>query len=242
MEMIKKKPCVGRQKIAISKIPKKNHLQVTFSKRRAGVFKKASELSTLCGVDIALIVFSPANKPFSFGHPNVDSIIDRFLTQNPNPNPNQAPSGSGTHRLIEAHRNANIRELNLQLTQVLHQLEVEKKHGEVLSEIRKASQSQCWWEAPVNELGLHELEQLKMAMEELKKNVETQANKILIESKNNPSGPSPFFGVNYQTINPQHESKLHLDQIPASSNNVHPNYNFYNLAYGHCHDHHQQLL
>ncbi|GAY45136.1 hypothetical protein CUMW_087170, partial [Citrus unshiu] len=160
MEM--KKPCAGRQKIAISKIPKKNNLQVTFSKRRAGVFKKA--------------IFSPANKAFSFGHPNVDSILDLYLARNPNP-----PSESSTDRLIEAHRNANIRELNMQLTQ---------KHGEVLSEIRKASCRQCWWEAPINELGLHELEQLKTAMEELKKNVEQQANKILIDSKNNPS---PFF-------------------------------------------------
>ncbi|KAL9415377.1 hypothetical protein AB3S75_043631 [Citrus x aurantiifolia] len=227
MEM--KKPCAGRQKIAISKIPKKNHLQVTFSKRRTGVFKKASELSTLCGIDIAIIVFSPANKAFSFGHPNVDSIIDRYLARNSNP-----PSESGTNRLIEAHRNANIRELNMQLTQVLHQLEVEKKHGEVMSEIRRASRSQCWWEAPINELGLHELEQLKTAMEELKKNVEQQANKILIDSKNNPS---PSFGVNNQNINPHHhQSKLPLG-IPASSNDALPN--FYSSGFGHYHDHQQ---
>lgn len=223
-----KKPCAGRQKIAISKIPKKNNLQVTFSKRRAGVFKKASELSTLCGVDIALIVFSPANKAFSFGHPNVDSILDLYLARNPNP-----PSESSTDRLIEAHRNANIRELNMQLTQVLHQLEVEKKHGEVLSEIRKASRRQCWWEAPINELGLHELEQLKTAMEELKKNVEQQANKILIDSKNNPS---PFFGVNNQNINPHHhQSKLPLGIPP--SNDALPN--FYSSGFGHYHDHQQ---
>ncbi|KAF5746121.1 putative Triacylglycerol lipase 2 precursor [Tripterygium wilfordii] len=99
--MVMKKQSLGRQKIAIAKIPKKNHLQVTFSKRRAGLFKKASELCTLCGVEIAIIVFSPANKAFSFGHPEVESIMDRFLSRNPTPD-------SGTHQLLEAYRNANM--------------------------------------------------------------------------------------------------------------------------------------
>lgn len=90
---------------------KESNLQVTFSKRRSGLFKKASELSTLCGAEIAIIVFSPGNKVFSFGHPGVEAVIDRYITRNPPPN-------SGTMHLIEAHRNATVRELNMQLTQV----------------------------------------------------------------------------------------------------------------------------
>lgn len=44
----------GRQKIDMVKIENKTNLQVTFSKRRAGLFKKASELiSTLCGAESA---------------------------------------------------------------------------------------------------------------------------------------------------------------------------------------------
>ncbi|KAL7206305.1 hypothetical protein ACSBR2_019089 [Camellia fascicularis] len=132
-----KKPSMGRQKIKIAKIEIKNHLQVTFSKRRSGLFKKASELCTLCGIEIAIIVFSPAGKVFSFGHPNVDSIVDQFLTRNPPPN-------TTTRHLIEAQRNASVRELNLQLTQVLNELEVEKRHGETLDHTRKASQRQYW--------------------------------------------------------------------------------------------------
>ena len=131
-----KKPRKGRQKIEITKIPKKNHLQVTFSKRRSGLFKKASELCTLCGANVAIIVFSPTGKVFSFGHSNVETIVDRFLTYNPLLVPNDL-------HLIEAHRNATIRELNLQLTQVLNQLEAEKKRGEILSQMRRASQNQC---------------------------------------------------------------------------------------------------
>lgn len=68
----------GRQKIPIEKIANKNSLQVTFSKRRAGLFKKASELSALCGAQVAVIVESPGGKLFSFGNPSVDSVIYRF--------------------------------------------------------------------------------------------------------------------------------------------------------------------
>ena len=180
-----KKPCKGRQKIEITKIPKKNHLQVTFSKRRFGLFKKASELCTLCGANVAIIVFSPAGKVFSFGHSNVETIVDRFLTYNP-------LLVSNDLHLIEAHRNATIRELNLQLTQVLNQLAAEKKIGEILSQMRRASQNQCWWEAPINELSLPELEQLKVSMEELKKRVVRQGDKLLMEAAN----PSPFYMIN----------------------------------------------
>ncbi|KAK4836654.1 hypothetical protein QYF36_025808 [Acer negundo] len=204
MEKMIKKPCMGRQKISLVKISKKNHLQVTFSKRRTGLFKKASELATLCGVEIGIIVFSPANKPFSFAHPDVESIIDRFLSRNPQPD-------SGVNRFIEAHRNANIHELNMELTQVLNQLEVERKRGESLDKIRKARcKKQCWWESPIAELGSCELEQLRMALEELKKKVAEQANKILVESTNT----SPFYKVNAY----ENETKPNDQSSVAASN------------------------
>ncbi|KAH7575450.1 hypothetical protein ACOSP7_004928 [Xanthoceras sorbifolium] len=172
----------GRQKVEMVKMPNESNLQVTFSKRRSGLFKKASELCTLCGAEVAIVVFSPGKKVFSFGHPCVESVIDRFLTRNP-------PQTSGTMQLIEAHRNASVRELNMQLTQVLNQLEVEKKRGEELTQIRKASQRQCWWEAPVDELSQPQLEQLKLSLEELKKNVGKQAEKLMVQS----AAPTQFF-------------------------------------------------
>ncbi|XP_031284271.1 agamous-like MADS-box protein AGL62 [Pistacia vera] len=174
----------GRQKVEMVKMPNESNLQVTFSKRRSGLFKKASELCTLCGAEVALVVFSPGKKVFSFGHPCVDSVIDHYLTRAP-------PQISGTMQLIEAHRNASVRELNMQLTQVLGELEAEKKRGEELIQMRKASQAQCWWENLIEELSLPQLEQLKAALEELKKNVAKQAEKIMIQN----SGPPQFLGA-----------------------------------------------
>ncbi|XVF04737.1 hypothetical protein REPUB_Repub05bG0110800 [Reevesia pubescens] len=176
--MVQKNPIQGRQKIEMKKIAKKNNLQVTFSKRRAGLFKKASELCTLCGVDVVIIVFSPARKVFSFGHPQVESTIDRFLSRNP------SPHNSNTHKLVEAHRNANIHELTAQLAQLLDMLEVEKRKAEALEGTREAGRKQCWWQAPIDEHGLNELQELRIVFEELKRNVTKQANQVLVESSN----------------------------------------------------------
>ncbi|KAK4563852.1 hypothetical protein RGQ29_006091 [Quercus rubra] len=55
-----------RKKIQIKKIDNTTARQVTFSKRRRGLFKKAFELSTLCDADIALIVFSATGKLFEY--------------------------------------------------------------------------------------------------------------------------------------------------------------------------------
>ncbi|KAF7811113.1 agamous-like MADS-box protein AGL62 [Senna tora] len=184
---MKRKSSSGRQKIPIEKIPKKSHLQVTFSKRRSGLFKKASELCTLCGVKIAIIVFSPADKAFSFGHPEVESIIDRYLNRNPMPE-------SGAHHLVEAHQNANVRDLNMQLTQILSQLEIERKRGEELEHVRKARQRQFWWENPIEELGFNELQQLRVSMEELKKNVGKMSSKMMMEHSS-LSNNSPIIGT-----------------------------------------------
>ncbi|XP_030936113.1 MADS-box transcription factor 23-like [Quercus lobata] len=84
----------GKQKIEMKKIDKEVSL-VTFSKRRFGINKKASELVTLCGAEVGVVVFSPAGKPFSFGHPSVESVANRFLKRNPP----QAQEDSSTHTL-----------------------------------------------------------------------------------------------------------------------------------------------
>lgn len=57
---------MGRGKIAIRRIENRTTRQVTFSKRRAGLFKKTHELSVLCDAQIALIVFSSNGKLFEY--------------------------------------------------------------------------------------------------------------------------------------------------------------------------------
>ncbi len=60
---------MGRGKIEIKKIENPTSRQVTFSKRRGGLLKKAHELAVLCDAEVALIVFSSTGKLFEFASP-----------------------------------------------------------------------------------------------------------------------------------------------------------------------------
>nr|GMD61747.1 agamous-like MADS-box protein AGL62 [Ipomoea batatas] len=68
----------GKRKIEIKRIEQKSSRLVTFSKRRAGIFKKASELSMLCGAEVAVLVRSPAGRVFGFGYPSIEAVIQRY--------------------------------------------------------------------------------------------------------------------------------------------------------------------
>ncbi|XP_010936438.1 agamous-like MADS-box protein MADS2 [Elaeis guineensis] len=49
---------MGRGRVELKRIENKINRQVTFSKRRNGLVKKANELSVLCDAEVALIIFS----------------------------------------------------------------------------------------------------------------------------------------------------------------------------------------
>lgn len=59
---------MAREKREIRRIENVAARQVTFSKRRRGLFKKAEELAVLCDADVALIVFSATGKLSQFAN------------------------------------------------------------------------------------------------------------------------------------------------------------------------------
>ncbi|KAF5725423.1 MADS-box transcription factor FBP29 [Tripterygium wilfordii] len=67
---------MGRGRVHLRRIENKINRQVTFCKRRAGLLKKAHEISVLCDADVALIVFSNKGKLFEFSS---DSSMDKIL-------------------------------------------------------------------------------------------------------------------------------------------------------------------
>ncbi|KAJ7560251.1 hypothetical protein O6H91_04G120100 [Diphasiastrum complanatum] len=72
---------MGRVKLEIKKIENPTNRQVTYSKRRNGLIKKAYELSVLCDIDIALIMFSPSGKLSQYATNNrIEDIIYRFAS------------------------------------------------------------------------------------------------------------------------------------------------------------------
>ncbi|QCE15953.1 MADS-box protein SVP-like isoform X2 [Vigna unguiculata] len=72
-----------RAKIKIKKIDNITARQVTFSKRRRGLFKKAEELSVLCDADVGLIVFSSTGKLFDYSSSSMNGIITKYNSHSP---------------------------------------------------------------------------------------------------------------------------------------------------------------
>ncbi|TYI54712.1 hypothetical protein E1A91_D11G094400v1 [Gossypium mustelinum] len=68
-----------RGKTQMKRIENPTSRQVTFSKRRNGLLKKAFELSVLCDVEVALIIFSPRGKPYEFASSSMQETIERYL-------------------------------------------------------------------------------------------------------------------------------------------------------------------
>ncbi|KAL1534478.1 MADS-box transcription factor 51-like [Salvia divinorum] len=156
----------GRQKITMAKIENDTNLQVTFSKRRAGVFKKASELSTLCGAESAILVFSPGNKPHSFGHPNVETVANRFLQANGG----VAPPGGGNaaDRLIMAHSEAAMYQRNQELVSTEAHLEREKQRRRELDGLVPPLQ--------MDDLNYEQLEQLRNSVMMFQSEIKAKIN------------------------------------------------------------------
>ncbi|KAK8464845.1 hypothetical protein PHAVU_010G088050 [Phaseolus vulgaris] len=67
-----------RGKTQMKRIENATSRQVTFSKRRNGLLKKAFELSVLCDAEVALIIFSPRGKLYEFASSSVQETIERY--------------------------------------------------------------------------------------------------------------------------------------------------------------------
>src|SRR3989338_2675067 len=67
----------GRRRIPIQFITDRNRRQVTFSKRKAGIMKKAFELSVLTGTEVLLLITSETGHVYTFASPKFCSLIKR---------------------------------------------------------------------------------------------------------------------------------------------------------------------
>ncbi|KAG0743250.1 hypothetical protein G6F57_000331 [Rhizopus arrhizus] len=93
---------VGRKKIKIEYIQDKSRRHITFSKRKAGIMKKAYELSTLTGTQVLLLVVSETGLVYTFTTPKLQPVVTKPEGKNliqsclnaPDPPPEQIISTS----------------------------------------------------------------------------------------------------------------------------------------------------
>ncbi|CAL5060035.1 unnamed protein product [Urochloa decumbens] len=71
---------MGRGKIEIKRIENATNRQVTFSKRRGGLLKKANELSVLCDARVGVVIFSSTGKMFEYCTPtsSLKELIEQY--------------------------------------------------------------------------------------------------------------------------------------------------------------------
>ncbi|CAL5438362.1 unnamed protein product [Camellia sinensis] len=74
----------ARGKIVITRIDNSTSRQVTFSKRRNGLLKKAKELSILCDAEVGVIVISSTGRLYEFASPSMRSIFERYNNEQEN--------------------------------------------------------------------------------------------------------------------------------------------------------------
>ncbi|XP_061341224.1 MADS-box transcription factor 23-like [Gastrolobium bilobum] len=122
----------GKQKRDIKKIENGKDLFVTFTKRKSGLQKKATEITTLCGANVDILMFSPTGKSFCYGDPSFESMTRSRSNE-------ELSSERGIyHNLVEDHQNVDIGQLNLKSDALQDQTYVAKAREKELKGILRS--------------------------------------------------------------------------------------------------------
>ncbi|XP_057452900.1 MADS-box transcription factor 47-like [Lotus japonicus] len=193
-----KKPNEKKSK-AVKKVEEEeNHRNVTFSKRKAGLFNKLTELSILCQAETALIIASPNDKLYACGYPSADAVIRRFLTRGP-------PAAAGGNMNDEE----RLETLRAMYDAVQEQLKEEKKKLHEIMEEQKRNPGvfPSWWETPMDEMDLDGLEIFKKSLENLRLNLVMRYNtatpqplSVVFTPPPSPQPPVTNFSINWQQV------------------------------------------
>ncbi|XP_023755909.1 truncated transcription factor CAULIFLOWER A [Lactuca sativa] len=149
---------MGRGKVQLRRIENKINRQVTFSKRRGGLLKKAHEISVLCDAEVALIVFSNKGKLFEFSTDScMESILERYERY------------SYTERQLVA-ADAAPRSWTLEYNKLKSRAELlQRNHRHYMGE-------------DIESLSLKEIQNLEQQLDTGLKNIRTRKNQLLHES------------------------------------------------------------
>ncbi|EYU23358.1 hypothetical protein MIMGU_mgv1a017998mg, partial [Erythranthe guttata] len=134
---------MAREKMKIKKIANGAARQVTLTKRRKGLFKKAEELSILCDAEIGLLIISSSSITpihfFTYATTSMKDIIERYKLHSKNLDELEQPS-----ELQQLVRDSNFSEINKEVAERSHQLRrmrEEELQGLSIDELHRLEQS-----------------------------------------------------------------------------------------------------
>ncbi|KAH7665140.1 MADS-box transcription factor plant protein [Dioscorea alata] len=150
---------MGRGRVQLKRIENKINRQVTFSKRRSGLLKKAHEISVLCDAEVALIVFSTRGKLYEYSTDSrMDKILDRY------------------ERYCHAEKELMVGDPKSQGSWS-HEYGKLKARIEVIQKSQKHLMGE-----ELESLNLKELQQLEQQLESALKNIRSRKNHLLFDS------------------------------------------------------------
>ncbi|XP_047049424.1 agamous-like MADS-box protein AGL23 [Lolium rigidum] len=153
----------GRQRRELRRVEGKEPRQVTFSKRKAGLWKKASELALLCHARVAVVVVSEAGRAFAFGSPSADAVLGGC-------GGNDAPADWEAMEAL-------CREAKQRAAEVEKEAERMSAAGNNVLELQRQTGKRFWFEVDPAALGEEELPVFVRALRRLRDNVGRRANK-----------------------------------------------------------------
>ncbi|KAI3722477.1 hypothetical protein L2E82_33516 [Cichorium intybus] len=150
---------MGRGRVQLKRIENKISRQVTFSKRRTGLLKKAHEISVLCDADVALIVFSTKGKLFEYAtHSSMETILERYERY------------SYAEKLLTAPETETQASWTLESSKLKAKIEIlEKNIRHYVGE-------------DLEQLNLRELQNVEQQLETALKRIRTKKNQLMHES------------------------------------------------------------
>ncbi|XP_076925221.1 agamous-like MADS-box protein AGL29 [Bidens hawaiensis] len=159
----------GRQRIELRLIENIRDRAVTLSKRRSGLFKKASELATLCGPQIVIIVFTISGKPLAFGSPRIPDVTSKFLSNN---------EVFANQAFLDSMRKQEIEEANHAFNEFNEKSTSDKKLGQSLEEVVKGFLGGETYEEYKRNARIGQLMQLKDKLEHMNKSLQHDFDEV----------------------------------------------------------------
>lgn len=154
---------MGRGRVTLKRIENKINRQVTFSKRRSGLLKKAHEISVLCDADVGLIIFSTKGKLCEFATDTSDRM----------------------ERILERYERHSYEERKLTATATDHESlqNWTMEHAKLKSRIELLQKTQRHLMAEdLDSLSLIELQNLEQQLDTATRHIRLRKNQLMFES------------------------------------------------------------